>query len=169
MSAFGIQTELTKILGMRHPIMLAGMGPISGAELAAAVSNAGGLGVIGGVGYTPRILRLQIKHLKDKLVDPRLPFGVDLLLPKSQSFMGKSIGKDSWTQHLNELCDVMIDTECKLLVVAIGVPPRFMVDKLHRPSTARSQGGGSRSGHRVCSGRRGRRAHQHCPDLVVAA
>ena len=65
-ATFGIQTELTELLGIQHPILLAGMGPISGPDLAAAVSNAGGFGVIGGVSYTPRILRLQIKLLKQR-------------------------------------------------------------------------------------------------------
>jgi NAD(P)H-dependent flavin oxidoreductase YrpB (nitropropane dioxygenase family) len=45
-----IQTELTKQLKINHPIMLAGMNVAAGPKLAAAVTNAGGLGVIGGVG-----------------------------------------------------------------------------------------------------------------------
>ena len=47
-----VTTSLTKQLNIQHPIMLAGMGRTSGAPLAAAVSNAGGLGVIGGVSLT---------------------------------------------------------------------------------------------------------------------
>ena len=43
-----IQTPFTKRLGITHPILLAGMANISKADLAAAVSNAGGLGVVGG-------------------------------------------------------------------------------------------------------------------------
>jgi len=39
------------------------MNVAAGPELAAAVTNAGGLGVIGGVGYTPKILRQQVKFL----------------------------------------------------------------------------------------------------------
>jgi nitronate monooxygenase len=45
-----LQTRLTERLGIEHPILLAPMGVISGGFLAAAVSNAGGLGIIGG-GY----------------------------------------------------------------------------------------------------------------------
>jgi nitronate monooxygenase len=45
-----LRTRLTKRLGIEHPILLAPMGVISGGRLAAAVSNAGGLGIIGG-GY----------------------------------------------------------------------------------------------------------------------
>lgn len=38
------------------------MNVAAGPELAAAVTNAGGLGVIGGVGYTPKVLRAQVRH-----------------------------------------------------------------------------------------------------------
>jgi NAD(P)H-dependent flavin oxidoreductase YrpB (nitropropane dioxygenase family) len=58
------------------------MGPVASPRLAAAVTNAGGLGVIGGIGYSPEGLRDQIKELKSLLNDPAAPFGVDLLIPK---------------------------------------------------------------------------------------
>jgi len=58
------------------------MNVAAGPKLAAAVTNAGGLGVIGGVGYTPDMLREQIAELKSFLVDKNAPFGVDLLLPQ---------------------------------------------------------------------------------------
>lgn len=58
------------------------MNVAAGPKLAAAVSNAGGLGVIGGVGYTPDMLREQIAELKSFLDDKNAPFGVDLLLPQ---------------------------------------------------------------------------------------
>lgn len=47
--------------------MLVGMNVAAGPELAAAVTNAGGLGVIGGHGYTPKVLRAQVS--KDILVN----------------------------------------------------------------------------------------------------
>lgn len=62
-----INTPLTKQLGIKHPILLAGMNVAAGPELAAAVTNAGGLGVIGGVGYTPEFLTKQIATLKSYL------------------------------------------------------------------------------------------------------
>lgn len=58
------------------------MNVAAGPKLAAAVTNAGGLGVIGGVGYTPDMLREQIAELKSFLDDKDAPFGVDLLLPQ---------------------------------------------------------------------------------------
>jgi nitronate monooxygenase len=48
-----IQTSITKLFGIEHPVLLAPMGSVSGGALAAAVSRAGGLGIIGG-GYGDR-------------------------------------------------------------------------------------------------------------------
>lgn len=58
------------------------MNVAAGPKLAAAVTNAGGLGVLGGIGYTPDMLREQIAELKSFLNDKNAPFGVDLLLPQ---------------------------------------------------------------------------------------
>jgi len=77
-----ITTPLTALLGIKNPVMLAGMNVAAGPELAAAVTNAGGLGVIGGVFYTPEFLKKQIQNLKSHLADKDAPFGVDLLLPQ---------------------------------------------------------------------------------------
>jgi NAD(P)H-dependent flavin oxidoreductase YrpB (nitropropane dioxygenase family) len=54
----------------------------AGPRLAAAVTNAGGLGIIGGATYTPQQLRELITEVKSYLVDKNAPFGVDLLIPK---------------------------------------------------------------------------------------
>ena len=77
-----LRTTVTDLLKINHPIMLAGMNVAAGPKLAAAVTNAGGLGVIGGVGYTPDMLREQIAELKGFLKDKNAPFGVDLLIPQ---------------------------------------------------------------------------------------
>src|SRR5439155_16050680 len=73
-----IRTVICDLLGIDHPVVSAGMGFVARAELAAAVSNAGALGVIGGAGFTPERLRLEIQRTRE-LTDK--PFGVDLLLP----------------------------------------------------------------------------------------
>ena len=62
--------------------MLAGMGVAASPLLAAAVTNAGGIGVIGGFGYSPEGLKEQIAELKSHLHDKNAPFGVDILLPQ---------------------------------------------------------------------------------------
>jgi NAD(P)H-dependent flavin oxidoreductase YrpB (nitropropane dioxygenase family) len=77
-----LRTVTTDLFKINHPILLAGMNVAAGPRLAAAVTNAGGLGVIGGVGYTPEMLREQIAELKGYLNDKNAPFGVDLLLPQ---------------------------------------------------------------------------------------
>jgi NAD(P)H-dependent flavin oxidoreductase YrpB (nitropropane dioxygenase family) len=77
-----IRTKLTDLLKIQHPVMLAGMNVAAGPKLAAAVTNAGGIGVLGGIGYTPDMLREQIAELKGYLNDQKAPFGVDLLLPQ---------------------------------------------------------------------------------------
>lgn len=51
-------------------------------KLAAAVTNAGGLGVIRGLNYSPEMLKELIIELKSFLNDKNAPFGVDLLLPQ---------------------------------------------------------------------------------------
>ena len=86
-----LRTALCDLLGVEYPFLLAGMGPVAGgivgpvatAELAAAVSNGGGLGVLGGSGYSPERLREEINKIRG-LTDK--PFGVDLLLPSN--YMG---------------------------------------------------------------------------------
>lgn len=79
-----LKTEFCDRVGVEYPIILAGMGPVAGtgdpvatADLVAAVSEAGGLGVIGGVAYSPERLREEIRKVRS-LTDK--PFGVDLLL-----------------------------------------------------------------------------------------
>ena len=86
-----LRTHLCEMLGIEYPVILAGMGPVAGgvtgpvatAPLVAAVSNAGGLGVIGGAGFSPERLREEINIVRS-MTDK--PFGVDLLLPSN--FMG---------------------------------------------------------------------------------
>lgn len=75
-----LRTRLCDTLGIRHPILLAGMGRASTPELAAAVSNAGGLGVLGAASCGPHGLRAWIRRTRE-LTDR--PFGVDTLLPAS--------------------------------------------------------------------------------------
>eukprot|EP00811_Abedinium_folium_P036087 NODE_8829_length_1467_cov_7.522388.p1 GENE.NODE_8829_length_1467_cov_7.522388~~NODE_8829_length_1467_cov_7.522388.p1 ORF type:complete len:415 (-),score=111.02 NODE_8829_length_1467_cov_7.522388:222-1349(-) len=125
-----ISTPITEMFGIRHPVMLAGMNKAASSELAAAISNAGGLGVIGGVYMKPAMLRTLIKHLKSELIDPSLPFGVDLLLPKVGEG-ARATNTDYTKGSLYELLDVIIEEGAKLFVSAVGVPPKAAVEKLH--------------------------------------
>lgn len=130
MSSETFRTPLTELFGIKYPVILAGMNVAAGPELAAAVTNAGGLGVIGGVGYTPNFLKMQIEELKSGLKDKNAPFGVDLLLPKVGGGARKT-NKDYTGGKLPELIDIIIESGAKLFVSAVGVPPRWAVDKLH--------------------------------------
>ncbi|PVH98086.1 oxidoreductase-like protein [Periconia macrospinosa] len=126
-----IRTKLTDLLKIQHPVLLAGMNVAAGPKLAAAVTNAGGLGVIGGVGYTPDMLREQIAELKSYLKDKNAPFGVDLLLPQ----VGGSARKTNYDYtkgKLGELTDIVIESGARLFVSAVGVPPKAVVEKLHK-------------------------------------
>jgi len=130
LATMALQTPLTKLFGIKHPVMLAGMAGAAGPELAAAVTNAGGLGSIGGVGFTPEALRTTIKILKDDLVDKNAPFGVDLLLPQVGGNARKT-NKDYTGGTLPELIDIIIESKAALFICAVGIPPRWAVDKLH--------------------------------------
>src|SRR5487761_982201 len=71
-----MRTRLTEILGIEHPVMLAGMGGVSYHQLVAAVSEAGGFGCLGASTMsTPQMVdeMAKVRQLTTK------PFGVDLL------------------------------------------------------------------------------------------
>lgn len=125
-----LQTPLCKLLGIRYPIILAGMARTSGGPLAAAVSNAGGLGVIGGLGYTSEQLQAIIDEIKENLTDRSLPFGVDLALPQVGGSARKT-NHDYTHGQLDDLITVTIKNGAKLFVSAVGVPPKHVIERLH--------------------------------------
>ena len=115
------------------------MGHVTGAELAAAVSNAGGIGTIGAIGMSPEGLRAECKKLRGMLepgdaIGGTLPYGVDLLLPQVGGNARKT-NKDYTGGQLEALVDVMIDEKVPLFVCAVGIPPVWVVEKLHANGT----------------------------------
>ncbi|KAJ3362116.1 hypothetical protein HDU91_003572, partial [Kappamyces sp. JEL0680] len=90
-----------------------------------------GLGCIGGVGYTPNFLRKQIAEIKKNLASPDLPFGIDLLLPQVGGNARKT-NYDYTEGNLPELIDIIIESGAKLFISAVGVPPVWAVEKLHK-------------------------------------
>jgi enoyl-[acyl-carrier protein] reductase II len=100
-----LRTPLCDLLGIEHPILLAGMGGVSYAELAAAVSNAGGYGVLGMAGTSPDFIREQMRKVKT-LTDK--PFGVDLLAASPES--------------LTAAVDIVIAEGASAFVAGLGVP-----------------------------------------------
>ncbi|KAJ5681772.1 uncharacterized protein N7477_001712 [Penicillium maclennaniae] len=125
-----LHTPLCALLKIQHPVLLAGMARASGAELAAAVSNAGGLGTVGGLGYTPQQLSEMLTELKALLKDPSLPFGVDLALPQVGNG-ARATNHDYTHGQLDELVEVAISHGAKLFVSAVGVPPEKTIKRLH--------------------------------------
>ena len=108
-----LRTPLTDLFRIKHPVMLAGMNVAAGPKLAAAVTNAGGLGVIGGVNNTPKQLQTAIDELKAGLHDPAAPFGVDLLLPKVGEG-ARATNYDYTKGTLDELVDIIIQSGARL-------------------------------------------------------
>jgi NAD(P)H-dependent flavin oxidoreductase YrpB (nitropropane dioxygenase family) len=80
-----MKTRITELLGIKHPIIQAGMNFVSYVPLAAAVSNAGGLGILTASDQTPEELRENIRTLKGLTSHP---FGVNLVpyLPRYHAF-----------------------------------------------------------------------------------
>lgn len=126
-----ITTPLTTLLGIQHPVVLAGMAHVANGPLAAAVSNAGGLGVIGGIMYSPNQLREIIAEMKSLLKDPNLPWGLDLALPKIGGGARKT-NHDYTNGKLDELIDLTIESGAHVFVSAVGTPPKYVIDKLHK-------------------------------------
>ncbi len=109
-----IRTPICDLLGIEHPILLAGMGGVSYAELAAAVSNAGGFGTLGMAGRSPQEIETEMKKTRD-LTDK--PFGVDLLAAVPES--------------LERTADIIIKGGAKAFISGLGVPPPHLVKKFH--------------------------------------
>ncbi|WP_423181253.1 NAD(P)H-dependent flavin oxidoreductase [Arthrobacter sp. NyZ413] len=73
-----MKTRLTELLGIEHPVLSAGMARVAQADLVVAVSNAGGMGCLGGVSFMPEALDAEISDIKQRTDKP---FAVNLLLP----------------------------------------------------------------------------------------
>ena len=100
--------SLTTLLNIKYPIIQGGMANISLAELAAAVSNAGGLGIIGSGGWDANRLRDEIVKCK-KLTDK--PFGVNLML---------------MNPHCDELAKVIVEEGVKVVTTGAGSPGPYI-------------------------------------------
>lgn len=105
------RNSLAKLLNIEYPILQGGMAWVSMAELAAAVSNAGGLGIIASGTMTGEMVReevLKAKRLTDK------PFGVNIMLR---------------SPHLEEVTDVLAELGVAVVTTGAGNPGPF-IDKL---------------------------------------
>jgi enoyl-[acyl-carrier protein] reductase II len=112
-----LRTPLCELLGIERPILQAGMGFVAHAELAAAVSEAGGLGVIGAATLTPDQLRGEIRGVRERT---HKPFGVDILFTPGS---GRSQeGASPLAASVHELVDVVFEEEVPVLASGLGNP-----------------------------------------------
>jgi enoyl-[acyl-carrier protein] reductase II len=103
--------RITKLFGIKYPIFEGGMAWVGTAKLAAAVSNAGGLGTIGSGSMTPDILKNEIKKIK-KLTDK--PFAVNVIM---------------LNPFVDEIIDLLIEEKVPVAILAAGNPGKY-IDKL---------------------------------------
>jgi len=109
----GMRTRLTEMLGIEHPVMLAGMGGVSYHELVAAVSEAGGIGTFGASTMS-----------SDELPDE---------MAKARALTSKPIGVDLLTALPGQVergIQAVIDGGASIFVAGLGVP-REAIDLLH--------------------------------------
>jgi enoyl-[acyl-carrier protein] reductase II len=104
-----LHTSICDYFGIKYPILLAGMGGVAMHQLVAAVSNAGGLGVIGAAPLSPESLRKEIRMTRE-LTDK--PFAVDLLAPIP----------DMMRPHM----PVLIEEKVRVFVAGLAVPSEFI-------------------------------------------
>jgi enoyl-[acyl-carrier protein] reductase II len=106
-----IRTRITDIFGIEYPIVQGGMIWVAGGKLAAAVSEAGGLGLVGAGSMEPELFRGQIRKVREHT---RNPFGVNIPLQY---------------RHSAECIEIALEEEVKIIFTSAGSPkgstPRF--------------------------------------------
>jgi enoyl-[acyl-carrier protein] reductase II len=108
-----MKTRLTELLGVEHPVMLAGMGGVSYSALAAAVSNAGGYGCLGASTMSSAQLAEEIAATRALTAQP---FGVDLLTAFPETLLAN--------------VELLIEGGASTFVAGLGVPTH-VVDLCH--------------------------------------
>ncbi len=103
-----MKTEVTKLLGIEYPIIQGGMAWVAEYHLAAAVSEAGGLGLIGAASAPGEWVREQIREAK-KLTDK--PFGVNIMLMSPAA---------------DEVAKVVVEEGVKVVTTGAGSPEKYM-------------------------------------------
>lgn len=103
-----MQTEVTRLLGIEYPIIQGGMAWVAEYHLAAAVSEAGGLGLIGAASAPADWVRDQIKKAKE-LTDK--PFGVNIML---------------MSPYADEVAEVVVEEGVKVVTTGAGNPEKYM-------------------------------------------
>lgn len=105
-----VETRVTGLFGIRYPIIQAGMVWAAGSRLAVAVSEAGGLGMIGAGSMKPDLLREQIRKAKS---GTELPFAVNIPLAREDA---------------GDLVRVVIEEQVRIVFTSSGHPVRHTVE-----------------------------------------
>lgn len=103
-----MKTEITKLLGIEYPIIQGGMAWVGTNELAAAVSEAGGLGIIGSGGAPASWVKEQIQQVKQKTDKP---FGVNVMLMNPEA---------------DAIAQVIVDEKVPVVTTGAGNPEKYM-------------------------------------------
>ncbi|MDD6009848.1 MAG: enoyl-[acyl-carrier-protein] reductase FabK [Lachnospiraceae bacterium] len=103
-----MKTRITELLGIEYPIIQGGMAWVAEYNLAAAVSNAGGFGIIGAASAPPEIVREQIRKCKE-LTDK--PFGVNVML---------------MNPNAEEVAKIVIEEGVKAVTTGAGNPAKYI-------------------------------------------
>ena len=103
-----MKTRITEILGIEYPVIQGGMAWVAEYNLAAAVSNAGGLGLIGAGGAPAEFVREQIRKTKE-LTDK--PFGVNIMLINPEA---------------DAIAQVVVEEGVKVVTTGAGNPAKYM-------------------------------------------
>jgi enoyl-[acyl-carrier protein] reductase II len=103
-----MKTRITELLGIEYPVIQGGMAWVAEYNLAAAVSNAGGLGIIGAGGAPAEFVREQIRKAKE-VTDK--PFGVNIMLMNPEA---------------DAIAQVIVDEGVKVVTTGAGNPSKYM-------------------------------------------
>ena len=105
-----MNSRITELFGIEYPIIAGGMVWCSGWKLAAAVSNAGGLGLIGAGSMTPEVLREHITQCREATQKEGKPFGVNVPLMKP---------------NVAEIMDVIAQEHVPVVFTSAGSPKKW--------------------------------------------
>ena len=104
----GLKTKITELLGIEYPIIQGGMAWVAEYHLASAVSEAGGLGIIGAASAPAEVVREQIRKVRERT---DRPFGVNVML---------------MNPNAPEVASVVAEEGVKVVTTGAGNPAKFM-------------------------------------------
>jgi enoyl-[acyl-carrier protein] reductase II len=151
-----MKTRITELFGIEHPIIQAGMVWVSGAKLAAAVSNAGGLGLIGAGSMKPDLLREHIRKARSLTTKP---FGVNIPLLRGDA---------------SDLIQATLEEGVRIVFTSAGHPGKFIdrlrsaVKPVSQPDLPSAGGADRLIVHVVANVKQAKKAHEVGCDAVVA-